>query len=44
MILTWVLEVCVGGRIMLGVILISVAVLMPVTDQALGVEGVLVHF
>ena len=43
MILTWVLNVGVGAGIVLRVVFLSVAVLMPVSDERLGVEGVLVH-
>ena len=41
--LTSVLQVCIRGGIALRIVLVSVTILVPVTDEALGVEGVFVH-
>ena len=41
--LTSVLEVCIRSGVALRIVLVSLTILVPVTDEALGVEGVFVH-
>ena len=43
-ILTWVLEVGVGGGIVLAIEVFGEAILVPVTVEGLWVEAILVHF